>query len=118
VPIRWLTGRGPTLALYGDLSAPASATIAMTHRLGRVLGGIPLALAVFARRGVFMGLEEGMAPQYLYLRDKSTGVKIARIGLGRDPDDARIRRELVERDFDLLSREQFLTDHARRWERY
>ena len=23
-----------------------------------------------------------------------------------------------ERDFDLLSREQFLSDHVRRWERY
>ena len=118
VPIRWLVRQERTLAVYGDPSAPASATITMTHRLGRVLGGVPLALAVFGRRMLFLGLEDGLAPQYLHLRDKATGVKIARLGLGRDPYDAVTRREIVERDLDLLSREQFLSDHVRRWERY
>ena len=105
-------------SVFGDPSLPASATITSTYRFGRVLNGLPLALAVAGRRFLLGGLDDTVAPEFLYLRDKSTGKKIARISLGRDPEEAISKRQDVERDLALLGREQFLKRHVRRWERY
>ena len=98
---------------------PASATITSTYRLGRVLSGVPLALAVACRQMLLGPLvDDTLAPEFLYLRDKASGRKIARISLGRDPDEATTKRELVEHDLQLLGREQFLQRHMRSRDRF
>lgn len=111
--------------VFGDPSLPASATITMTHRYGRVLSGYPLAL-VCVMRNLLLGfvpftgglLAPGSAddqfgpPEYLILRDRASGRRIARLALGRDDLEAHGRRLAIEYDLDMLGREQFLKRHV------
>jgi hypothetical protein len=106
-----------TRAVENDPALPANATLAISHSTGRFLKGLPLALAVIVRRAFFLMLEDGFAPEFLYIRDKASGRKIARLSLGRDPEEAIKRREIVERDFAILDRATFLSRHVRRFER-
>jgi hypothetical protein len=103
--------------VFGDPSLPANATLCITHSTGRFLKGIPLALAVLVRQVFFEGLEDGLAPEFLYVRERNSGRKIARLSLGRDPEEAMERRAIVERDLAILDRAEFLKRHVRRFER-
>lgn len=76
-----------------------------------------MALAVMLRQLFFDGLEDGLAPEFLYVRDRGSGREIARLSLGRDPEEAAARRALVERDLAILDRAEFLRRHVRRFER-
>ena len=107
----------PDGAVVGDPSQPANATLYLTHSTGRFLKGLPLALAVMVRQMLFDGLEDGLAPEFLYVRDKNSSREVARLSLGRDPEEAMNRRETVEHDLALLDRAQFLRRHVRPFER-
>jgi hypothetical protein len=120
-----IVARGRDESVF-DPSLPANATIAMTHRFGRVLSGWPLTTVVAARNVVmdfipvinWFGVVNSAAyalgpPQYLILSDRATGRHIARLGLGRDDLDAHGRLVSIEYDLDMLSREQFLMKHVR-----
>ena len=117
--------------VYGDPSLPASATIVMTHRYGRVLSGHPLALACVMRnlllgfvpftgglRGPSSAGDQIGPPEYLILRDAASGRRIAALALGREEMSADSRRGAVEYDLVRLGREQFLKKHVRAQERY
>jgi hypothetical protein len=97
----------PTSSSALSDSSRAGATITSTYRLGRVLRGVPLALAVLVRQIAWGGLDDELAPSYLHLTDQPTGRKI-RIGLGREPVAAEKIRVAIEGDLDLLTREQFI----------
>jgi len=105
-------------SVFCDPSLPASATIVLTHRVGRILKGFPLTIAVSARHVFSEGLEDGLAPEFLYVRDRVSGREIARLSLGRDPNDALARRHIVEHDLNFLGKEQFLKRHVRPLERH
>jgi hypothetical protein len=111
----------------GDPSQPAGATITVTHRYGRVLSGYPLAGVCVARNLLVVLLpfadwllapgsvtdDQLGPPQYLILRDKASGRRIARLALGRDDVTAHGRQVQVEDDFESLGREQFLNKYLK-----